>query len=383
MKIAFYSNFLSSHQSPLCNALYDKEGCEFRFIASRSLSETRKAMGWGEEVTPYVIESFKNDESYQEALSFVKDADVLLYGSDEETEFFRIAVKSKKTVIFRLSERVYRKGRWRAISPRGLKRRWDTYYKYPKKNVYLLCASAYAAGDYALLVSYIGRCYKWGYFTKVDTLDSAAVMSKKESGSIFWAGRLLQCKHPELLLQVAEHLRQKHLPFKIKVAGDGPLREELQKQIDARNLSNYICLLGILSQEETHQHMQKAEIYVATSDYEEGWGAVINEAMSRCCAVVACDAMGAVPFLIKEGENGFSYRYGDNQKLCHSVEQLLLNSNLRHQLGTAAYQTMQNLWNPAVAAERLYQLAKAKIENTEISFTNGPCSKARIFRKER
>lgn len=383
MKIAFYSNFLSSHQRPFCDELYQKDNCEFRFIASKPLSETRKAMGWQEEIVPYVIPSYQNEEAYQEAKIFIKEADVLIYGSDEETEFLQIAVNNKNCITFMCGERIYKKGRWRALSPRGLKRRWNTYFKYPKKNVYMLCSGAYAAGDYAMLGSYIGRCYKWGYFTKVDNHDIETILQKKISNHIFWAGRLLELKHPEKLICLAEYLQEKDIPFQIEIAGDGPLREELQNQINERGLTEYVHLLGVLTQEETYQHMDKAGVYVATSNYEEGWGAVINEAMSRGCAVVASDAMGAVPFLIKDGENGYSFQYKDKQKLCWAVEQLLADSDLHKRISSQAYSTMRNLWNPEVAAERFFQLAVAKKEGKRIAFLNGPCSKAYIFRKER
>ena len=53
--------------------------------------------------------------------------------------------------------------------------------------------------------------------------------------------------------------------------------------------------------------MERADIYLATSDRQEGWGAVINEAMNSGCAVVADHMMGAVPYLISHEENGMIY----------------------------------------------------------------------------
>ena len=44
---------------------------------------------------------------------------------------------------------------------------------------------------------------------------------------------------------------------------------------------------------------------------QEGWGAVLNEAMNSGCACIASHAIGSAGFLIEHGENGFVYRDGD------------------------------------------------------------------------
>ena len=383
MKIAFCSNFLSAHQRPLCDALYGSDDCEFRFIATKPLSDTRRAMGWKEEQTPYVIASYESDAAYQSAADYVNHADVVMIAGDEETAFFRIAIKNKNTLIFRCCERIYRQGRWRAISPKGILLRWNSYYKHPKRNLYMLCCSAYAAGDYALLGSYLGHTYKWGYFTKVEDLDISQALDEKEPNLIFWAGRMLDCKHPESAVLVAEHLKECGIPFRMELAGDGPERERIQNMIAEKALTEQVCLLGTQSQEETHARMQKASIYLATSDYREGWGAVVSEAMSHGCAVVGCEAMGAVPFLIRNGQNGFSYPKGKETQLCHAVAQLLMDNTLREQIGRGAYETLTNLWHPTVAANRLIQLAKVMRSGTKQFYLDGPCSKAHVLRKGR
>lgn len=56
--------------------------------------------------------------------------------------------------------------------------------------------------------------------------------------------------------------------------------------------------------------MEKSSIYLFTSDYNEGWGAVLNEAMNSGCAVLANHAIGAVPFMMKDGLNGRVYQNG-------------------------------------------------------------------------
>lgn len=380
MRIAFVSNFLSLHQLTLCEELFRTPEVEFRFIASTPISETRMQMGWDDfNDHCFVIKIYSGDDEYQKALKYVAGADVVIIGHNEADVFFRTAVKNENAIIFRCTERLYKRGRWRALSPRGLYYRWDSYYKYPRKNQYLLCSSAYAAKDFALLGAFRGRCFKWGYFPPNEQHDIEKLILQKRDKSIFWAGRLLEWKHPELPIQIAEQLRDEKIPFEMNIAGDGPLFQRLQSMIQHAGLEEEVHLLGNLLPEQVRQYMRDSQIFLATSDYQEGWGAVINEAMSDGCAVVGCEAMGAVPYLIQTGINGYSYGYKKDDVAYSQVKKLFLDEELRCQIMKAAYATIQNEWNGRCAADRLIRLSSALLKSECLSFSSGPCSKAELL----
>jgi len=123
--------------------------------------------------------------------------------------------------------------------------------------------------------------------------------------------------------------------------------------------------------------MENAQIYIATSDYKECWGAVINEAMSSGCAVVASHAMGSVPFLIRIGENGFIYESGNIAQLTEKVKTLLLDPKLSAEFGKNAYGTIAGQWNGDIAGERLLEFMEAIISGKSVKFPDGPLSTAR------
>ena len=105
----------------------------------------------------------------------------------------------------------------------------------------------------------------------------------------------------------------------------------------------------------------------------------LNESMNSGCAVIACDAIGSVPFLLKDGENGFSYPLGDFELFYARLKALLDSRELSERLGKQAYLTMTSLWNAKTAAQRLLKIASGLIENGElISEDDGPCSIAEI-----
>lgn len=380
MRLAFVSNFLSGHQQPLCEALSSALGADFRFIATTPVSKIRAQMGWPDcNSAPFVIRAYADDKTYQNALEYVAAADAVILGHDQDDSFFKAAIKQKHTIVYRCTERLYKRGRWRAISPRGLYHRWNTYFRYPRGNQYLLCSSAYAAKDYALLGAFFNRSFKWGYFPQNKQFDIEQALLYKHKGSIFWAGRMLDWKHPEIPVLIAKRLREKGIPFELDMAGDGPLLPHIQRLVQDEGLEKNVHLLGNLLPSQVRDHMRTSQIFLATSDYQEGWGAVVNEAMSEGCAVVACKAMGAVPYLIQTGVNGYSYGHMQTGTACLQAERLLADETLRCRIARAAYHTIQNEWNAQCAAERLLRLSAALRRGEGTCFSSGPCSKADLI----
>lgn len=376
MRVAFVSNFLSVHQQPLCDALAHTPNVDFRFIALSPISHTREKMGWNDlNDTAYVIKAYEDTEK-DKALDYVSGADVAIFGHDKADIYFKCAIKNKHTIVYRCSERIYKHGRWRAISPRGIISRWKTYYRYPKHNQYLLCSSAYAAKDFAILGSFIGKSFKWGYFPPVDSYDIEKRIGQKSIGSIFWAGRMLQWKHPEIAIDIAERLRERKIQFNMNIAGDGPLFHDIQERVEKANLKQFVHLLGNCTPEVVREYMASSQVFLATSDYQEGWGAVINEAMSEGCAVVACEAMGSVPYLIQTGENGYSFPLGENSVAYEQVEKLLVNRDLCEKFMKSAYHTIRGEWCAERAAQRLIHLSSALLNGECCDYPSGPCSKA-------
>jgi len=133
--------------------------------------------------------------------------------------------------------------------------------------------------------------------------------------------------------------------------------------------------------EQVREHMEKSNIYLFTSDFNEGWGAVLNESMNSGCAVVASHAIGSVPFLIKNEKNGFIYKNGDIQDLYQYTKRLLDDRRLCVKLGREAYRTLAETWNAKVAAERFIQLAKGLLRDENVLFQDGPCSKANTIKQ--
>lgn len=374
MSITFISNYLTLHQIPLCEAMYREMGDDFCFVNTEQMETERISMGWGNEKRyPFEID-------LQQVGNLIDESDIVIIGSANDS-LIQYRLKHNKPVI-RYSERVLKDGRWHVLSPRAIYNMLKVHTRYANKKVWMLCASAYTSGDYNLFGAYWGKCYKWGYFPNTICCSEEQLFEKKNNTvvHILWCGRMLSWKHPELAVLVANHLQENNISFHMDIIGDGELKAEIHRQIVEHHLEKSVTMHGFLAPVQVRSYMDKADIFMFTSDFHEGWGAVLNEAMNSGCACVASHAIGAAPYLIHDGENGFLYRNGDIQQLCNRVEILAKNEALCRALGLNAYHTIADTWNADVAAKRLIAFCKAiKQQEKAPEYQDGPMSKARFL----
>lgn len=374
MKITFISNYINHHQIPLANELYSYLGDEYHFIQTEPMEEDRVQMGWGAEVKniPYLLYFYEQPEKCRQ---LVLESDVVVFGGVEDESYIKPRLE-KGLFTIRCSERIYKTGQWRMVSPRGLIKKYQDHVRYRKKDVYLLCAGGYVADDFRLIGAYPNKMMKWGYFVEKYNYDLQELFSVKESNEvpvILWVGRMIDLKHPEYAVYMASELKKQGKKFELHFIGDGEKKEEIVSLVKTHGLENEVRFLGFMSPKEVRKQMEKADILLMTSNRIEGWGAVVNEAMNAGCVVVASHIIGSAPYLIKHEENGLVFKAGSYTSLTKEVLKIIDNTSYRKKMGTAAYETIDKLWNPETAAKRFLEFCSAKKVD---SYADGPCSKA-------
>lgn len=371
--ICFISTYLNHHNKPLSDALYALTDKHFYYVATSNIGEMRKNMGFSQMSAEYLLD-YVNSTNKEDIQAIIDSADVVLYGSAEPLSLLDKRMKEGK-LTFRCSERLFK------TRSRYLKAPIYWLSNYYTRKASMLCCSAATARDYNLLGLYKDRCYKWGYFTEVKEIDPIALWDKKivarpnkDTVTILWVGRMIGWKHPETAVKALYKIKEKGYSFDFNVIGDGEVAPMLRELVDSYKMNDCVHLLGARSTDEVRKYMEKSEIYLFTSDRQEGWGAVLNESMSCACAVVANSEIGAVPFLIKDGENGLIYTKGSVGSLYECLLKLLDSENYRKELGVAAYKSLSELWTPRKAAENLLALVSSIQNNTENPIKEGPCS---------
>ncbi len=373
MKITFFSNFLNHHQLPFCLEMKKHLGNGFKFVATEEVPKERLDLGYDDmnKAYDFVVRSYEDEE---EAYKLGLESDVVIIGS-APVKYIKQRLKQKK-LTFRYSERIFRPGfnlrTWLALI--------KNYTILERKNVYLLCSSAYSAYDFNIAGAYINKCFKWGYFPLVNNYDLDKLFSKKHKSKklkIIWVARFLKLKHPEKVVYLAKKLVEDNVQFEIKMIGNGEEFDSIKNMIQENHLEKYVLLLGAINNKDVRKYMEEANIFLFTSDLNEGWGAVLNEAMNSACAVVASHAIGSVPFLINHKKNGLIYEDSSLQDLYDNVKYLILNPKQIDVLGKNAYETMIKYWNASVATKRLLKLANSLLKGNKNALEKiGPCSKA-------
>lgn len=131
-------------------------------------------------------------------------------------------------------------------------------------------------------------------------------------------GRFVKQKGMDRFIGIAEKLKEKGVPFKIILGGEGELKTNILKKIREKNLEDDFVLPGFV--EDTGRFMEDIDVFVLTSHWE-GFGYVIAEAMA-CRKPVIGFNVSSNPELIRDGKNGFLIEDGDIESLAGKIEYL-------------------------------------------------------------
>lgn len=378
MIITFASNFLNHHQLPLCKELM-KYCDEFHFIATNPLPEDRQSMGYEDVNTKYdfVVRAYDDSTDISEIEMLLEKSDVVIFGNVSLKYINYRMGFNKPTFLY--AERIFKKGTWRRFIPKIRKNLNECFLQYQDKNLYILCASAFMSADLKLLGFNTDKCLKWGYFPQ--TRQQTCPTRENSVVRLLWAGRLIPFKHPEFPLKAIRRLKDEGLDFTVDYIGNGECEPKLRKKVNRLNLNDRVNFLGSMSPSDVLENMEKADVFLMTSDFGEGWGAVVNEAMSTGCAVLASSAAGSVPFLINDGENGLIYECGNQKDFTDKLRKLIKDEKLRNKLGKGAYSTIRNDYNAQVAARRLIEFVKNGCNQATV-LESGPVSKVPVIKNK-
>lgn len=377
MTVTFFTNYINHHQVPLADELYEILGGQYCYVAMESLPQSFKEAGYPDfSDKPYFHPAYENDKKRKEAEELAWTSDVVIIGS--APQYLVASRLAANKITFQYSERCFKTLNYRLLSPKLWWYLYNTHTKYRNKQAYMLAASAYTANDVSRFFAYPKKCYKWGYFTQIDTIDIDTIVAAKSSVNIdiLWCARFLKWKHPELVVKLAQFLKIKGHKFHINMLGSGDELIPSQRLAERLGVAENISFLGNRPNNEVLKMMQTHHIFLFTSDRNEGWGAVLNEAMSNGCPVVASNKVGAVPFLIEDGVNGSIFRSEDIAAFTRKVEELIVNPQLRKQYAINAYHTIKDEWSPRIAAHNFMRLLENIVMGKDTPVEMGPCSKA-------
>lgn len=378
MKISFYSNFFTHHQLPFCQEMYKKYGNDFKFVSTEKINSERLSLGYKDMDNdyPFVLKAYESKEKHEEAMKLALDGDVVIMGSTPTDEYAKERLKQDK-LTFRYYARIFYKGIFSIFDFKNLKKVYERHFKYKhNKNMYLLCASSYGPNDFNKIGMYINKCFKWGYFPETKNYEINDLLKKKGNKkiNIIWVGRFIKEKHPEIAIKLARKLKKDGIKFNLQMIGNGNLLRKTEKQIKKYNLNNEVKLIGAVKSDKVRDYMEKANIFICTSDKTERWGVVLNEAMNSGCVTIAYKKIGGVPFLINNNVNGFSYL--SFKELYNLTVKVISDKNLREKISINAYKTISEIWTAKNAVKNFEILLNSILNKEENPVEKGPASNA-------
>jgi len=107
----------------------------------------------------------------------------------------------------------------------------------------------------------------------------------------------------------------------LRIAGEGPCREQLLARMDAYHLREYVEMLGHLSRSQLYAQYEEAHILLFPTRFE-GFGLSLIEAMVHGCVPVASRIPGVTDSVIRDTEDGLLAPIGDTQAFAVAVEML-------------------------------------------------------------
>jgi glycosyltransferase involved in cell wall biosynthesis len=139
-------------------------------------------------------------------------------------------------------------------------------------------------------------------------------------------------KNHEMFLSVTGRLAARLPQLHAVLVGDGPLRARLEELARQAGLSGRVSFLG--DRRDVHAVMASLDVSVMPSS-SESLSNVIIESMAAALPVVAAD-VGGNPELVRNGETGFLFPAGNEQKFAQALETLVSQPELRKEFGKRA-----------------------------------------------
>lgn len=186
--------------------------------------------------------------------------------------------------------------------------------------------------------------------------------SVRRSGSfrLLSVGRLVAFKGFDVLIAACAELRRGGVDFTCEIIGDGPLREELQRQIEEHRLAAQVVLSGERSQNYVLDSLAGCDAFVLAAVVDERGASdvfptVIAEAMASGKPVVSTTLAG-IPELVANGETGFLVPPRNIRALAEAIAKLIREPAIGERMGNAGRERIETHFAIGRTIEPLLQL---------------------------
>jgi glycosyltransferase involved in cell wall biosynthesis len=192
----------------------------------------------------------------------------------------------------------------------------------------------------------------------VDASSGSGPAVRRPHGPVLFVGRLSQEKGPDLLVDAASRVPAGH---QIVIAGDGPMREQLEQRAE-QVAPGRVTFLGRVSKQRVTELMSEAAALVAPSRCYENQPLGVLEALAAGVPVVGA-ALGGIAEIVDDGVFGSLFPAGDAAALGAALAGLLEDPDRAARMGRLGREAVTADYSAQVhlqGLERLYAEASAR-----------------------
>jgi len=205
------------------------------------------------------------------------------------------------------------------------------------------------------------RAVKYGALTKPEIIPNGVAedffreqWKGRDGKTIVTTSRLVHKNAVDILIQAMTELPDSAL----WIAGEGPLRSDLESQVLRSDLGIRVKFLGTVSRADLPKLLASSDIFVRTSR-SEGLGVSFLEAMAAGIPVIATPVGGITDFL-RDRETGLFCKVDDPKDLAEKVKELAGNEDLREKVVRNARELIREKYTWEKVSEQMnYVFTKA------------------------
>lgn len=318
MTIIFFQNCLSPHQIPyIRECVKDEMVDKVYFVMPRIDYEERSDMGWsndkimGEPTIEFVLKP--TDDKVRELLNVGnKDVRCFFSGIRADTDVFKwlnisIGFNVKRYIITE-PPYTFDKPLWMHYL-----RFYLQDYKYVK-HIDGVFAIGESCEKYYRSISKRWKVFPFIYVT--ENFDVEPVLLHDDM-KVLYVGSLSERKNVKVLVEAMKGLQN----VQLNIIGDGEKRHELDVLVNEYGIN--AVFLGTMQMKDIPNEMLKNDVLVLPSLYD-GWGAVVNEALTQGLYVVCSDKCGAKD-LLHSKKLGITFKNNNSQDLSKVLKNIVDN----------------------------------------------------------
>jgi glycosyltransferase involved in cell wall biosynthesis len=176
-------------------------------------------------------------------------------------------------------------------------------------------------------------------YSKFKSTDLRQKLNIGNAFVILYLSRIIERKGLDILIKAFSMIEQEREDAYLVICGDGNFRGYCESIIKEMQIKHVTFVGWIQEKEKAASFYKTADVFVVPSrivaeeENAEGWGLVINEAMSMGKPVITTDAVGAAEDLVKNGINGYVVKNGEIEELYLALRKIIKDPILRKTMG--------------------------------------------------